>query len=321
MTLSQINTAARVANRPFYAAGLHGFYGYIFADLVKHEFMVEREKSNVATKIGSESKTRAVIDVQSKRENNGKNLETVKKEEIYCPLILANSSPLPDDVLGNKRKLKSVPALLPCLRAVFDFQRTQARLPSGSENADIVAFTTLAMNKAKEMQLPQDALRAEFLRSFLQNIGTEIVPTAAFVGGRLSEDVINVLGKREQPIQNFALFDGDALEGKIYSLYSPPPEVVLGNAMNGTATVGTIASVDLMNVPGPGMPVNGMNGMQNVVGADLNGLANGMVSDALNWTNMALVGDTTNTAVVNGNISGTGPTSALGSNGTFNTAP
>lgn len=229
MTLSVINTAARFAGRPFYAAGIHGFYGYIFADLVDHKFVIEREKSNIATPIAPETLTRSVLSVTSKKENNGKNVEIVQKKEIYCPLILANTSPLPPDVLGNRRKLKSVPALLPCLRALFDFQRQYGRLP-GHTKEDLIVFTTLATNKARELQLPSETLQSEFLRSFIQNIGAEIVPTAAFVGGRLSEDVINVLGKREQPIQNFALFDGDGLEGRIYSLYSPPPEVAMATA-------------------------------------------------------------------------------------------
>jgi ubiquitin-like 1-activating enzyme E1 A len=224
MTLSMINTAARVASRPFYAAGIHGFYGYIFADLVGHEFVIEREKSNVPTAIAAETLTRSVISVTDKKENNGKNTEIVKKQEVYCPLILANSSPLPLDILGNRRKLKAVPALLPCLRALFDFQRSHNRLP-GANQEDLIEFTTLATAKLRELQLPQETLRADFLRSFMQNIGSEITPTAAFVGGRLSEDVINVLGKREQPIQNFALFDGDNLDGRIYCLFSVPPEL------------------------------------------------------------------------------------------------
>ncbi|KAK3716786.1 E1 ubiquitin-activating protein aos1 [Vermiconidia calcicola] len=226
MTLSIINTAARFASRPFYAAGIHGFYGYIFADLVGHDFVVERDKSNVATPIGTETLTRSVVSVTTKKENNGKNVEIVKKLEIYCPLILANSSPLPMDILSNRRKLRSVPPLLPCLRALFDFQRTYNRLPAHNSQ-DIAGFTALATTKSRELQLPPETLRADFLRSFIQNIGAEIVPTAAFVGGRLSEDVINVLGKREQPIQNFALFDGDALDGRIYSLFSPPPELAM----------------------------------------------------------------------------------------------
>ncbi|EMC96878.1 hypothetical protein BAUCODRAFT_54821, partial [Baudoinia panamericana UAMH 10762] len=224
LTLSAINTAARFANRPFYAAGIHGFYGYIFADLVAHDYVVERDKPNVPTSIGPESLTRSVLSVTNKKENSGKNVEIVKKQELYCPLILANSSPLPADILSNRRKLKSVPALLPCLRALFDFQRTYARLP-GHTSADLASFTTLATAKSRELQLPPETLKSEFLRSFMQNVGAEMMPTAAFVGGRLSEDVINVLGKREQPIQNFALFDGDGLEGRIYSLFTIPPEL------------------------------------------------------------------------------------------------
>lgn len=231
MTLSAINAAARVASRPFYAAGIHGFYGYIFADLVGHEFVVEREKSNVPTKIQTETLTRAVISVTTKKENNGKTTEIVKKQEMYCPLLIANSSSLPNDVLSNRRKLKAVPALLPCLRALFEFQRDYQKLPEATPQ-DLAIFTTLATTKARELQLPHETLRADFLRSFMQSIGAEIMPTAAFVGGRLSEDVINVLGKREQPIQNFALFDGDGMEGRIYSLYTFTPEL--------TALAGTI---------------------------------------------------------------------------------
>jgi ubiquitin-like 1-activating enzyme E1 A len=231
MTLSGINAAARVASRPFYAAGIHGFYGYIFADLVGHEFVVEREKSNVPTKIQTETLTRAVVSVTTKKENNGKTTEIVKKQEMYCPLLIANSSALPADVLGNRRKMKAVPALLPCLRALVEFQRDHQKLPEATPQ-DLASFTTLATNKARELQLPHETLRADFLRSFMQNIGSEIMPTAAFVGGRLSEDVINVLGKREQPIQNFALFDGDSLEGKIYSLYTFTPELsALGSSV------------------------------------------------------------------------------------------
>lgn len=241
-TLFNINSRARLANRPFYAAGIHGFYGYIFADLVRHEFVIEREKSNVNTPIGPESLTRSVLSTTTRKENDGKNIEIVKKQEVYCPLVLANSSELAPDIRANRRKSKSVPALLPCLRALFEFQRAHnGRLPEHTQK-DLADFTQLASTTNEILGAPAETLRSEFLRSFIQNIGAEMVPTAAFVGGRLSEDVINVLGKREQPIQNFALFDGDALEGKIYSLYLPPPELAM--AMGNGQDLGTMSGLD-----------------------------------------------------------------------------
>ncbi|PIA92377.1 DNA damage tolerance protein RHC31 [Cercospora beticola] len=263
MTLSTINTAARFASRPFYAAGIHGFYGYIFADLVGHEFVIEREKSNVPTTIKAETMTRSVVSVTNRKENNGKTTEIVKKAEVYCPLILANSSPLPMEVMSNRRKLKAVSPLLPCLRALFDFQREQSQLPDLNRKEHIIRFSELAKQKTAELLLPPDTLNGEFLKSFMQNIGSEITPTAAFVGGRLSEDVINVLGNREQPIQNFALFDGDSLDGRIYSLYSMPPELMAFDPMlqplDG-GMVGMTGQLDATQING-GMQTN--SGMQN----------------------------------------------------------
>ncbi|KAK3113685.1 E1 ubiquitin-activating protein aos1 [Teratosphaeriaceae sp. CCFEE 6253] len=272
-TLSTLNTTARFAAVPFYAAAIHGFHGFLFADLVTHDFVLERERSNVATQLGPErgSATRSVVSVTAKRERGGRNLEVVQKREIYCPLLLANSSPLPAEILASKRKLRAVPALLPCLRALFDFQRTFARLPSTDSTPDLAVFTQLATGKAKELQLPSETLQAEFLRSFMQSVGAEIVPTAAFVGGRLAEDVINVLGKREQPVQNLALFDGEALEGRVYCLYSPPPEVVMVGGLAGLGGGGEAAADGwLAGVMGDG----GASG-DGLVGETVNGVLGG----------------------------------------------
>lgn len=271
--LSIINTAARFAGRPFYAASIHGTYGCIFADLVQHDFIIEREKSNVPTSLAPETITRVVLSSTTKNEPNGKTTEIVTKRETYCPLILSNSSPLPPDILSNRRKLKAVSPLLPCLRALFEFQRNTSRLPNHTSQ-DLSNFTSLATTKSRELQLPPETLKSEFLRSFLQNIGAEIPTTAAFVGGRLAEDVINVLGKREQPIQNFALFDGENLQGPVYCLYSPPPEVAMAAAganglsalpqdavMGGAELNGGGQAMGAPAAPGQAMDLSGMNGV------------------------------------------------------------
>jgi ubiquitin-like 1-activating enzyme E1 A len=216
-TMSTINAACRLVNRPFYASGIHGFYGFIFADLIEHDYIIERETSNMPAVIKQESATRSIIGASTKKQN-GKNIEIVTKREIYSPLLLANTSPLPDDFIRNRRKMKSVTPLLPCLRALWDFERNHHHLPDQNSKPDLAEFTRMATNKLKELQMPVETLTAEFLRSFLHSIGSEIVPTAAFVGGRLAEDAINVLGKREQPIQNFVMFDGENFDGPIYAL-------------------------------------------------------------------------------------------------------
>ncbi|KAI9817294.1 MAG: hypothetical protein M1832_004716 [Thelocarpon impressellum] len=217
-TLSGINAAARLSGRPFYAAGTHGFYGYIFADLIAHDYVIERQRSNVPTALQAETATRSVIACSTKKEN-GKTIELVTKREQYSPLTLANAAPLPPEQLHNRRRLRQVTPLLTCLKALWTFQRLSARLPSRSVKADLELFTTLATEAHAELSLPAETLTSDFLRSFLHGLATELSPVAALLGGQLAQDAINVLGQREQPIQNWLLFDGEESSAPVYAMH------------------------------------------------------------------------------------------------------
>ncbi|KAL5382830.1 hypothetical protein DPSP01_006384 [Paraphaeosphaeria sporulosa] len=215
--LTNINSCARIANRPFYAGGTHGMYGYIFADLGQHDFVIEREVSR-KTELKAESATRSVTAVRFKKEN-GKNIELVTKRELYTPLLLSNTSPLAPELQGNTRKLKKVHPLLTCIRTLWEWQRQG----NGSPLAALPAFTASAMDRHKELTLPAETLTGDFLRDFLSNLDCEIAPVTAYLGGQLAQDVINVLGKREQPIQNLMLFDGEDSSGPVYCLSNRHP--------------------------------------------------------------------------------------------------
>lgn len=227
-TLNIINTATRINHKPFYAAGVHGFYGFIFSDLIQHDYVVEREKSNRATNVGPETRTRSVIDVKEKKEN-GKNVELVTKRELYSTWFLASDAAgLPADFLKSKRRLKVVTPILSCLRALWEFQSEKGgRLPINTSE-DLKTFTILATKKHKALGLPEETLRSPVLRSFVQNLGSEIAPVTAVLGGQLAQDVINVLGARQQPIQNLVVFDGDKMEAPQYALH---PEGALGEGL------------------------------------------------------------------------------------------
>ncbi|PGH10125.1 hypothetical protein AJ80_07576 [Polytolypa hystricis UAMH7299] len=213
-----INAACRLANKPCYAAGTYGFYGYIFSDLITHDFVIEREKSNISVHSQTkETPTRTIISVATKKEN-GKAVEMVTKRETYSPFLLANTSPLPEEFTRVPRKRRQVSPLLTCLRALWEFQREHGHYPTFSR-ADLETFTRIANERHLELKLDPSTLTSEFLRSFLQNLGSELSPVAAFLGGNLAQDVINVLSGREQPLQNFLLFDGEKSVSPIYSLH------------------------------------------------------------------------------------------------------
>ncbi|KAI2487209.1 NEDD8-activating enzyme E1 regulatory protein [Pyrenophora tritici-repentis] len=226
MSTTAVNAGARIAKKPFYAGASHGMYGYIFADLVEHHFVIEREKSNRDTQVGPESTTRSVKGVQVKKEN-GKVVELVSKREVYSPLMLVKDSPLPAEIANNARRLKRVHPLLTCVRALWEYQRNGHGIYPSHTQQELTLFTTIANVKHQELLLPTDSLKADVLRNFLQNLGSELAPVTAFLGGQLAQDVINVLGQREQPIQNLMLFDGEDSAGPVYTLHPIFPDTPL----------------------------------------------------------------------------------------------
>jgi ubiquitin-like 1-activating enzyme E1 A len=222
--LAFINTATRLHNRQFYAAGVHGIYGYLFCDLIEHDYILKRDKGNVVTTVGPESRFRSVIEVKTQKEGN-KTIEMVSKRDFYSTWdLVSETSLLSQEYTKSKRRLKAVSPALSCLRALWQFQAHYNREP-GHNKPDLEWFTKSATHNHYLLSLPQETLRSEFLRSFLQNINSEIAPVTAILGGQLAQDVINVLGQNQQPIQNMVIFDGNKMEANMYPLH---PEGNLG---------------------------------------------------------------------------------------------
>ncbi|KID89243.1 Molybdenum cofactor biosynthesis, MoeB [Metarhizium guizhouense ARSEF 977] len=245
-TFNIINTATRINGRPFYAAGTHGMYGFIFSDLIEHDYIISREAGNVSTTPKQESRTRSITDVKTKRDG-GKTIESVSKRELYSTWFLASDvAVLPREYTSSKRRLKSVTPALSCLRALWEFKQLQGnRLPSNRE--DLKLFTQIATQKHKALSLPSETLRPEFLRSFLQNLGSEIAPVTAILGGQLAQDVINVLGQSQQPIQNMVILDGNTMEAPMYPLH---PELELGASLLSVPNADAASAAANPMVPG-----------------------------------------------------------------------
>lgn len=226
-TLNLINTATRLNNRKFYAAGSHGMYGFLFSDLIEHNFIISRSISNVPTVVGPESPTRSII--SSSPDPNDPKVENVTKRELFSTWLLASSSPLPAEILKSPRRKKVVTPILSCLRGLWEFESQFGIRPNPNDKAQLAQFTILCGEQHKALGLPAETLRSETLRAFLQNIGGEVSPVAAVLGGQLAQDVINVLGRTQQPIQNFVVFDGERSEAGVYALH--PTEGELGRGL------------------------------------------------------------------------------------------
>ncbi|KAK6541540.1 hypothetical protein TWF694_007347 [Orbilia ellipsospora] len=218
-TMISINDACREAGVAFYAGACYGLYGYCFADLIKHQFVIEREKGNIETKIGSETRTRKIVRTTTKKEGGGQYREFVTKEETYSPLSQVVKSQV--DKSWRPKKKKGVSAVLPAVFALWKFQETHKRLPDPYEHKEDTKVFMAAVHDARnDLGLPLENVDAGFAISFLDSVGTELSPVAAILGGMLAQGVINFLGKREQPLQNFLVYDGDSTNAPIYSLHA-----------------------------------------------------------------------------------------------------
>ncbi|KAI8953973.1 hypothetical protein F4801DRAFT_68347 [Xylaria longipes] len=258
--LTFINTATRLHNRQFYAAGVHGLYGYIFCDLIEHDYVLKRDKGNVITSIGPESRFRSVIEVKTQKERN-KTTELVSKRDLYSTWdLVSETSLLPVEYTKSRRRLKAVTPALSCLRALWGFQTQFDRFPDHKKE-DLERFTRSATHNHNILSLPSETLRAEFLRSFLQNINSEVAPVTAILGGQLAQDVINVLGQNQQPIQNMVIFDGNKMEANMYPLH---PEGNLGRSqLDYSLPIGQVP-IDMAQQPvdmSQMMPMNPTNTM------------------------------------------------------------
>jgi ubiquitin-like 1-activating enzyme E1 A len=245
--LVAIDDACRKSNVKFYAAASDGFYGFIFADLIRHEFVVERDLSNIGTLIGPEagSQTRTVVSVNI-HADSGKRIERVTKEEIYSPFSSASKSLLPTPIRNVRRRLRAVTPLLSCFRAIWEMEATRSTpISAPLSSADMRRFIELATRNHKELGIPDDLLTAELMRKFTDNLGSQLAPITAILGGLVAQDAINVIGCREQPIQNLAIFDGETFQVPVYAMHDEKFGYVSNGApkTNGTTTAANAEAV------------------------------------------------------------------------------
>lgn len=247
--MQTLNSVSRLCAKPFYAAATYGFHGYVFADLIQHTFVLEREKSNMATTIGPESATRSIVSATTKKADNGKTIELVTKTELYSPLSQVLTALLPTDRIQTRRKKLQVSPILACIKALWQFQINTAKpFPNENSPQDLAAFTQLATEWHKSyLQLPAETLKADVLRQFLQGVSVEIPPTCGFLGGALAQNVNMVISQNEQPLQNLLIWDSEEMSAEIYAMHPLTPDMVPG--MEAQLGFGLPTAAGTINLP------------------------------------------------------------------------
>ncbi|KAF9468610.1 hypothetical protein BDZ94DRAFT_681508 [Collybia nuda] len=195
--LIRINEVCRRYKKPFYAGGTYGLLGYIFCDLLDHNYIApDRSATKEAPK-------------------------GMKKTAVYSPLC---------DAIRHqwggltKRQTKEVnPAVVFTVLAIWQYQSIHSGNLPDSENqaAELESIANSLISEANVHKQVLVSAPLEVIKSMSSTATHEFSPVCAIVGGMLAQDILKALAAREPPIANFFVFDGNTGGGTVIRMNMP----------------------------------------------------------------------------------------------------
>lgn len=206
-----LNELTRHRGIPLYVGGLHGMFGYILTDLIKHESVKLSERGNQPRKANTAINPVKTITNVEVDEKENKEIVTVLDE--YVPLSeIFSSKKLPKQL--NRRQLKRLSPALPLIMSLLGIDRPA----DPADDVDKALLKSVLAKVCKSLGLAESVITEEYLDAFSTQAFAEFAPVSAVLGGILAQDIIQYLGKKESPINNCLIFDAVQSELPIYYL-------------------------------------------------------------------------------------------------------
>ncbi|KAI0726229.1 hypothetical protein C8Q72DRAFT_537406 [Fomitopsis betulina] len=195
-TVIHVNNVCRRVGKPFYAGGTYGLLGYIFCDLLSHDY------------------------IAPDRANPKDSSKNVRNTTVYCPLQMALEHKW---TKLTRRQTKEVnPGAIFTILGLWEYQARHSSLPdsAGATPAlEEAANAVLAKADVNRQALP--SVPRENVQSLATTAAHELSPVCAVVGGMLAQDILKALAARESPIVNFFVFDGTTGGGTVCRMSIP----------------------------------------------------------------------------------------------------
>ncbi|KAI9573546.1 hypothetical protein HD554DRAFT_2056919 [Boletus coccyginus] len=186
-----INEVCRRFGKPFYAGGTFGLMGYIFCDLLKHDYISpDRSAPSDAPR-----NSRASV--------------------VYSPLHMALRHRWSS--LTRKQTKELNPAVVHAILAIWEYQHAHAgKLPESSEEASQLLSIANSLLEASDVNKQVlDTMPRDLIETLSTAASHEFSPVCAVVGGMLAQDILKALAAREAPIANLFVFDGTSGSGTV----------------------------------------------------------------------------------------------------------
>lgn len=190
--LERINNICRDSNRKFLCGDVWGMFGYMFADLIDHEYS-EEIVQHKAVKRGpddTEKNARETVSI------------TVKRRAIYVPLQNALSADWSKPELRSRLR-RGDPSYF-VMKILLRFRDEFNRNPDPAQRkADTEILLRMRDELVKELSLPVGFISD----SLLTDVFGIVSGAAAVVGGVIGQEVVKAVSQREPPHNNMFFFN------------------------------------------------------------------------------------------------------------------
>eukprot|EP00123_Amoebidium_parasiticum_P013492 comp21986_c0_seq1/m.31779 comp21986_c0_seq1/g.31779 ORF comp21986_c0_seq1/g.31779 comp21986_c0_seq1/m.31779 type:complete len:361 (-) comp21986_c0_seq1:82-1164(-) len=189
--ISRVDSICRAHGVKFFCGDNFGYFGYIFADLGEHNYVVEQEGAEgEATKVTQATSTYVSWD-------QAMSFDWSK----VTPRALRMTSWLSFGIQGLQR-----------------FQAREGRLPHYGNKEDIESAVRDTGCVLTESGLAATLAPEESMRQLAQGACVGFSPVAAVVGGILGQEILKAVSAKDKPHNNFFFYDALTKSGTVETI-------------------------------------------------------------------------------------------------------
>ncbi|KAK4701636.1 ubiquitin-like 1-activating enzyme E1 A, partial [Phenoliferia sp. Uapishka_3] len=189
-TLLKVNALTRKLGKKLFAASSIGMDGWIFADLLEHDYMINKSK----TAAGGGDPV----------------ITPTRQQKSYVPFSVALENTWEK---STKRAVGKVGEGLWGVLATF---KTQIGFPG--QPLTVENLTSTASTHLPSLGVDPSLLSSASIARIVATAPYEFPPSTAILGGICGQDVLNALGGKEEPVRNLLVFVGETGAGNVYAL-------------------------------------------------------------------------------------------------------
>jgi len=196
--LFKLNLLCRENRIQFYCGDVWGFIGFMFSDLMEHEYAEEQNVVEVGkTDDDSESDEPA-----TKKKKTSQETKMVKKTCEFTTLRDALDVDWCSDRYASR--VKRVEPTFFMMQALQQFYETHSRRPDGeTKESDVEELKKITASIVTQQSLPA----AKVDTVYTSSVFGELSPVCAVIGGVLAQEIIKAVSHKDEPINNFFFYN------------------------------------------------------------------------------------------------------------------